>query len=679
MRDAEHAKHAENYEEALDLLDRAMEVADDLENTRYVLTLALKQADILIEMKRYDHAETVLHTLINSTSMDIQPETHLQAQISLSYSDLMQGKLEVARQRLETLRTLAKDHHARWRIEGYLARAYLLEGNSSYALRLLTDPQLSSYGGIANDPESNALFSIWLAEIYRDSQQLDLCQLHLERALNLATKYHLRKYQREVSLTLAQIQLQRDDAESAYEHLLRSLALIRQSQIQQNFEIHLQLSRASLLTQRQAEALFHAEAALERSQQLKDDAHLKATLHYVDVLTRIGRTEDALHILEEAQRTASEPIHQEQLAFRLGLIQIQTQHYSQALPLLQEVHSHTADPAMQYQLDEFLGLIYLKLGQPDLTLKHWSIATKNDTPTITAEKHARLWIQLAQLRYQVGQPTRAYKEMEHALVLLGRTEDIVTRGIVVSNAAILLHERGEVESARSFLEESLALARLLEQPNLIATRVGNLGRVMVDVGQTRLALPLLEEAVECANQHQLMLISAIHTNNLGVAYAQLSQYKTALDYHRQASEKLEGCALQADEAHWQVLIKVDCAHVLLSLARYDEARSLLEDTYANAPSLLHYPTRLHLLNALARLNLLEKQLEQAESYLQQSLNLARQADYKRLLAQGLMLHSELLALRHQYPLAQTAWEEAKSLYTTLQSPLARQSVSWLKG
>ena len=334
---------------------------------------------------------------------------------------------------------------------------------------------------------------------------------------------------------------------------------------------------------------------------------------------------------------------------------------------------------MQYQLDEFLGLVYLKLGQPDLTLKHWVTATKNDNPTVTAEKHARLWIQLAQLRYQVGQPARAYKEMEHALELLGRTEDIVTRGLVISNAAILLHERGEVESARSFLEESLALARLLEQPSFIASRVGNLGRVMVDVGQTRLAIPMLEEAIECAKQHDLMLIGAIHTNNLGVAHAQLSQYKTALDYHRQAITWIEGQSLHADEAHWHILMKIDCAHVLLSLAMYDEARPLLEDAYAQSPSVIHYPTRLQLLNALARLNLLEKRYEDAETYLQQSLDLAKQADYKRLLAHGLVLHSELLALRQQHQPSQAAWDEAKLLYITLQSPLARQSVSWLKG
>ncbi|MFZ4825737.1 MAG: tetratricopeptide repeat protein [Phototrophicaceae bacterium] len=677
MKDANRAKHAENYEEALDLLDRAMEVADELENTRHVLTLALRQADILIEMKQYENAQTVLRTLVDSTSLDTQPETNAHAQTSLAYSELVQGNLESARTLLENLRTGTKDPHLIWRAEGYLARVYMLEGNGHYALRLLTDPTLSSFS-MMDDAESFMLFSSWIAQIHGESQQFDLSILNLEHALNLATKYHLRKFERELGLMLAQVQLQQGLAEEAYQHLIQSASLMRQSQLEQNFDIHFHLSRASLLTQRHPEALFHAEVALEKSHPLSDAKHHQATLQYADVLARMGRVEDARQVLQKARQATSETPYQDQLDFQIGLTHLHTQDYSQALSVFYDLYARP-NHDLHYPLDELLGLAHLKLGQVDLTLKHWISATKHDAPPASPEKQARLWIQLAQLRFQVGQASKAYKEMEHALELLGRTEDIATRGVVISNAAVLLHERGEVESARSFLEESLALARLLEQPAVIASRVGNLGRVMMDVGQTRLAIPLLEEAVQLAKTHHLTLIASIHTNNLGVAHAHLSQYKTALDYHRQALSQLEGQPFYADESHWQTLIRVDCAHALLSLASYDEARTLLNQAHTEAQSLMHYPTRLLVLNALARLNLVERHFDEATFFLEQSLSQAKQADYKRLLAQSLVLQSELLSLRQDLEQAQVAWEEAQALYTMLQSPLARQAVSWLKG
>ena len=678
MKDANLAKHAENYEEALDLLDHAMEVADALENTRQVLALALKQADVLIELERYENAQTVLRTLIDSTSIHSQPETHIHAQTSLAYSELMQGNLENARTRLENLRTLTKNPQLLWRAEGYLARVYMLEGNGHYALRLLTDCMLASYS-IIDDAAWFVLFSSWIAQIHCESEQIDSCILQLQQALTLASKHHLKKFERELGLMLAQVQLQHGLAEEAYQHLTQSASLVRQSQLQQNFDIHFNLSRASLLTGRQSEALFHVEVALEKSRQLNDANQQRATLHYADVLARSGRIEDGQQVLQKARQSTTEPIHQDQLDFQIGLTHLYAEQYSQAHSIFNDLYTRPNTPHLKLQLDELLGLACLKLGQADLALKHWISATKNDTPLATPEKQARLWVQLAQLRFQIGQPHKAYKEMEHALELLGRTEDIATRGVVISNAAILLHERGEVESARAFLDESLKLARILKQPALIASRMGNLGRVLMDVGQIRLAIPLLEEAVTDAQANHLTLIAAIHTNNLGVAHAHLSQYKTALDYHRQALKQLEAQPLHADESHWRTLTRVDFAHSLLSLATYDEARTQLEHAHIEAQSLMHYPTRLLVMNALARINLLERRYDEATSFVEQSLSQAKQADYKRLMAQALVLQSALLSSRQDTVQAQVAWEEAQALYMTLQSPLARHPVSWLKG
>ena len=63
---------------------------------------------------------------------------------------------------------------------------------------------------------------------------------------------------------------------------------------------------------------------------------------------------------------------------------------------------------------------------------------------------AQLYCDIGGARRWLGQGKRALKEYDQALMMLSSVDDLATRGLVISNAAIAYADLGDSESANSF-------------------------------------------------------------------------------------------------------------------------------------------------------------------------------------------------------------------------------------
>src|SRR5262249_18014740 len=150
---------------------------------------------------------------------------------------------------------------------------------------------------------------------------------------------------------------------------------------------------------------------------------------------------------------------------------------------------------------------------------------------------ARLLCDLAAARKYIGQGQRAMKDYEAALMTLNMIDDDwETRGLVLSNAANTYVDRGDIESADSFFNEAITIARRLGNDTAEATRRGNYGWFLLSTGKPQQAISSLEYALRLSRSLKLDLQSAIQTDNLGLAYDNLGYYPKAKEQHQQAIE-----------------------------------------------------------------------------------------------------------------------------------------------
>ena len=111
-----------------------------------------------------------------------------------------------------------------------------------------------------------------------------------------------------------------------------------------------------------------------------------------------------------------------------------------------------------------------------------------------------------------------------------------TRGLVLANAAIAYADQGDVDSADSFFNEAIAIARRTNNEPAETTRRGNYGWFLLATGSPQQAISALEHALRMSEKLNFDLQRAIQTDNLGLAYDAQANYEQALEHHQQALE-----------------------------------------------------------------------------------------------------------------------------------------------
>jgi tetratricopeptide (TPR) repeat protein len=679
------AKFNEDYDRALEALGSAMMMAQSMREPAAVAVIALHQAEVLIQQRKWDEAEQLL-TSLQHTAQSTNVPTQV-AYVLSALGTMAQAKRDWAgarayyEQALSAAR-MSRSGGAEGRALGHLADVYLHEGNASYAAHLLRDalPKLNTTGDI----EMSSYFVGLLGQALIQSGQDMEGQHLLERALQLAQHIHFRMYERHWALVLGERAYSEARYHDAQSHITHALRLFPEDADSPEYVRALcQMSGVSLGLRDYPQGLEYAQKAAALSDQMDEPLKAMAEGMLGTALRGAGRSAEAVPHLQAAadmyERLENTGIDHIQIETLRNLAAAQgdaddetaAATYKRAIKKAEQM---SADLQLA-QSHRDLGLLYWRHGKKTQAIQEWTAALAIYDEKRHYAQIARLYSDIGNARKSLGQGLRAMKDYEQALMILNSVDehDLETRGLVLSNAANAYAEQGDVESADAFFNESLTIAEKMGDQIGEATRRGNYGWFLLTVGRPRRAIATLEHALRTSQTLGLTLQAAVQMDNLGLAHDMLADYAAALTHHQQALELVR----PLNQDHWQAIIAVNLANTLISLGQTAEAQTLLDDALATARANDDGEVIIRALNAQARVAILRGQAKTVADGLQEALNLARRTDQRRLLAEVLSTLSEQQAATGNEEQSAATWDEAQRMFAILRMPQAKTQPAWL--
>lgn len=675
------AKRNENYTAAWDALSEAIKMANENQDTHSVTILALHQTDLLIEQARYDEADQVLQQVKETAASVHQRGFSAYIQIMQGRLYMGQNQYDQARDELESARTIAQNMgelNAEGRALGHLADIYLQDDNTSYAIHLLQEaiPKLTQAG----DTESLGYFTGRLGEAMTRNDQITEGRRILDQALRQAEHAQDMALIRRWSLALGKTAFQQGKYDEAAMFYQKSLTMLEHIPQTQQIEAYINLSQAHMMLGQMDKALTYAQKAIELTQPNPNTEQFVQAAGTLGMIHQnMGQNEQAIVHLEQALQN---PPKDKKLYFDLtrtlalayekqGNLESATQLYEQAIAKADESQNLRAKAELQRDY----GLLHIQRNDLQQALELWSQALVIFENEGLNNQTAQLYCDLANARYQLGMGKRAMRDYESALVALNHINDLKTRGVVLSNAANVYANQGDIESTRSFFQESIEIAQTIKDKTSESTRLGNYGWFLNATGKPREAIEQLTKALEISREHDMTLQQAVQTDNLGLAYGHLSQYKTALGYHEDAQKIVQ----QLDPApkHWLAIFQAHTANSLLRLERAEEAQPLAEAALNLARQTTNLEALTISLITMARYYVRQNQPNSATTLIDEAKHIARRAEMRHTLAEVMRLSSEHQAALNNLEQAQKDWEEAQEIARLVSAPQAKQLPAWL--
>ncbi|MBI1281225.1 MAG: tetratricopeptide repeat protein [Anaerolineaceae bacterium] len=680
-------KRAENYAAAIEALTSAMQLAVSSGDASSMAIVALNQAEIYGYLHRYDEATALLERTFQTaqeTRQRIQMAYILIGQGTLAQKQddwkLAQTKYDSAVEMARTVRSSG----AEGRALGYLAEVYLHENNASYAVRLLREalPKLNQ----ASDLELSSLFVGRLGQALIISGQEVEGQQLLERALRLAKQTGYKRYERQWSVALAERALNNGQSQEAFQYLEESLALFDiKDQAGDYINALTLIVKTCLNLQQYDDALEYAKRAANVASDIPQDERaalqadtlmgitLTAKKDYAKAITHLNR---AAHVITQnnvqpVTFTETDVVRNLAAAHvELGEEESAVMAYRKAIARAEQ-NDNQIEAA---QASRDLGLFFASRQKMSDAIREWSSALTIYEAERQTSQVARLYCDLAAARKFIGQGQRALKDYEEALMLLSNLkEDWETRGLVLANAATAYADQGDMDSADSFFNEAIAIARRMNNETAEATRRGNYGWFLLATGRHEQALSMLEYALRLSKNLGLNLQAAIQTDNLGLAYDNLGNYEKGLTYHQEAAALVE----PLNKPHWQHVINLSRAASLNGLHRADEAQVIYEVVLEQGRANNDVELTIRALTGLSQISLELEKPADCGVWLEEAVTLARKADMRRLQAEALAVYSQQQAALGNPEQAGSLWYDAQKLFTILRAPQATIKPAWL--
>lgn len=660
---ARRAQYMEDYEEALSHLTEAMRIAESEYDIRANVDITLSRADILTAQGDYETATFILNELLEETEAREMIAPQAYTLCSLGVVEQHQGHLEAAQARYETARELADSINtdgASGRAAAHLADIYLAQGNASYAIYLLEDAVQKLDGSGDRELLGYFLGQLGLALIESGRKEDGVRRLQRGREVASVLKHH--GQMRYLNRLLGQQALTDGDYRRAQTYFEDALVLYLAPPPENTEFVSLlcEASQASIRLGDVSKARSHAETALPLAEAIGDEnliAMAKASLGLV-----LSSTEEdgALQYLRDAAIAyqASEPDsfyvdilrHLAAEHIREGNDAMGVDIFKKAIAI---VEPSSAAATVHGDLAEY----YAKQRQFRDAIEQWQFALNLYQEVNQIDAVVRVHSDIAALYERVGDGRMAQREYGNALEKLSRVEERATRGIVLANVAAAFSEYGDLDSAEAFFKEAIDIAHRNRNVGAEFIRRGNYGRLLALTNRGKQALIQLDEAQGLDDDLDLPLQSSILLGNFGLAHVALDDFETSVEYYRRANEQL----LELDAPKWEAINHANWGDALFAqgaigqaLDHYQQAHRLAEENTA-IDGLIQSSI------GIARVALLQSNIEQAQTTLTEISPIAKRQGYRRLLALLYQAWSELYAKQGNAEQAASSWEEAKKL------------------
>lgn len=636
----------EKFDEARPLFDRALEIARRLNDRRALARVYNNLGSLHAKRGEWGSAQTY-----HQQALDAARET---------------GQAEII---ALTLENLAKD--------------YLNQANPSYAQHLLKEAVVITQAGGQFHLASRVLGMLAESTLAMGDRQV--AQKLFAQAIHLGQQSGQFDQQLRWLQALARLEMDSGNYAQVIDHLMsaENIALRLGNQPPEFFmNSALDLTTAYQMIGNTAQAEEYATRALAQARSTGNAAHEAMAL------TRLGMAAYAMNALDRAQsflaeartyyqnETLTDPDEHVQILLKLGGIALRQKQLDDAQTIAQEALelARTDDSALrQSEALQLLGNLAAAQGERSQALEHWQNALNllqdNGSPAQIAQLHC----DIARERRAGGDFRAALAEYEKAQMRLNHIDHLPTRGLVLSNAATLYTETGDIDTAQAFYDESIEIAQQTGDQRAESLRLGNLGWFYTLTGRFQTAIDKLEKALAISRALDDTLMIAVQSNNLACTYYNLKDYDTARALHKQAV----AAATATDAARWLAVFQSDMAETLIALDRLDEAGDLLQSALEKSEAAGDLET---LTLVQARQAALEARLgrwDDADQVAQQAEARARKMHYRRGIAGALAARGDAARLRGDLPASQKFYAEAYRLYTILHDPAAKGLIEFL--
>lgn len=653
--------YAENYPTALELLDEAERIATSRQWTLPLTEIAFERANVLRLQGSYRDAEILLNTLkTRAEAQQIRPVIAY-ALCHLALLEYEQGHYDAAQGRADRAHAIAQHIHAKGakaRAHGLRGMIALAQGSSVYAENALTKAIQQMLA--TNDQDLLPRFQGELARAYhangKHAQSHALFHTAIQNAAGRQDVYTLRK----LSLAAAACAYASNDHDRARHHYQNVLGLFAKYNPNNPDHVHDSLIAHAHLA-RLTGKRDHAEHArmLALHTVVTPAEHALAQHAYGAVTGSLDALQAAL-LYYQAQNAAQAALAVLRDLARLAPTPDEQHAY------LQEAHAYaqaTGDKAQLGAIEAALGDWHAEQGERAAALNAWQRAAANYRAAYQHAPLLALYCAIADTYEVTGQPQRALKAYDEALLYLGDAPNTPQKARLLGEIARVYAEKGDVTSAEAFYGDALALT--VAEERLYITLEGERAWLQVQSSRPAQGIATLTRTQAQARTQGWHDLAAQHADWLGVGYALLGEHDTALTYHQEALAETDKSPALACACHLHI------AQTLHLRAAHAQACQHIERAYALARLAAQPALLAEAAQAQARCALLRHDTQAARAALDAARVALTNTYSKRLRATQYHLESQYHAQTGDHAQARAAWEQANALYTLLRAATPR--------
>jgi len=273
------------------------------------------------------------------------------------------------------------------------------------------------------------------------------------------------------------------------------------------------------------------------------------------------------------------------------------------------------------------------------------------------------------LRQEQGDYPGADRAFEDALEDAERLGDRALQAAARTDRAIVAWRRGELDAARTLLEQAIAVYREAGHEARLAGTLGNLGNVIRDGGDPQAAHARFDEALPLAERLGHVWEVANLRNNKAIAYA----YQDDLDAARREFETALALQRSIDNRPGISMSLTNLGNVHLDSGEHDRARELYGEALALCEDIGDRQGAAHLFVNLGILAQWSGEHDEAHELYGRSLRIRRELGARALAVQSVSCFLDLAVARGAHERALVLAGAVRSLSERVGVPLtARQ-------
>lgn len=282
---------------------------------------------------------------------------------------------------------------------------------------------------------------------------------------------------------------------------------------------------------------------------------------------------------------------------------------------------------------------------------------------------ARAYLTTGLVHMVTGQLDQSKQELNQSLAISRPIDAAAYQSLALALVGMHQNWEGEYSTASRLIADGLQIARTHQLMEPLLVSFFYLGVTLIGKGDYDTALALLDEGLTLAEKVGAEVYCHRLLNSLGWLYIELGDLDPALDFNRRCAERARVHGAAETIANAEInLGDIHLAQGDLTLAHeyFDSIHRLVQDPATSPWNRFRYST--HLFASLGEFWLARGDLDQAQTFADQSLAGATRIHARRHMTKSLRLKGDIALARRQWDAAEGWLQQALPLAQAVGNP-----------